>query len=252
MQKVEVVFFAVIILCCISFTSLSVKAGNWKTAVVVTTDKVHEKQASVEQNGNTFIIKAGGDDIWGNADQFTFVYQEISGDFEMSVTVHSLDETNEWSKSGIMARQDLEPESPNVLAAVRGKANHGHDLVTFQNRPTRNAASASERLTATKGEIPVSIKLIRKGDEFTGTYSLKYVDENSWVPFDELDGKNGGPPAPWVVPMEDPILLGIAVTSHQAGVITTSEVEIINVPGSFPVEPLDKTAITWAEIKSSY
>ena len=36
-------------------------AGNWETAIVVTNDGVHEKEAGVEQKDSTFTIKAGGD-----------------------------------------------------------------------------------------------------------------------------------------------------------------------------------------------
>ncbi len=30
-------------------------------------------------------IKAGGEDIWGNSDQFHFVFQQFTGDFDITV-----------------------------------------------------------------------------------------------------------------------------------------------------------------------
>jgi hypothetical protein len=51
--------------------------------------------------------------------------------------------------------------------------------------------------------------------------------------------------------MTDPILLGMAVTSHQAGVITTSEIEVVSVPfQQMIVKPAVKLADTWGNLKT--
>lgn len=242
MRRIGIAFLAVVLGCIIAIP-VSV-AQNWETAVVVTTDKAHENQGGSETNGNNFIIKAGGDDIWGNADQFTFVYQEISGDFEMTVTVHSLEKTNDWSKSGVMIRQNLEPGSINAFAACRGL----DDLITFQRRETPDGGSDSERLTPENARRPVTIKLIRTGDTITGGWSLD--DGKTWEDPVTRDGVTPTPPIN--LTFSDPVLLGIAVTSHEEGVITTSEVEVIDAPNFFPVEPSDKTASVWGKIKSRY
>lgn len=214
-----------------------------ETAVIVTTDKKHEQEASVEQKGNTFTIKAGGNDIWGNADQFTFAYQEVSGDFEFIVTVNSLEKTNDWSKSGPMARQNLEPGSINVFAACRGL----DDLITFQRRPTPNGASSSERFTPGGATRPITIKLTREGDVFYGGWSKD--GGRTW----EDNVASDGVTRTSVVNlrMTDPILLGIAVTSHEEGVITTSEIEVLSSPfGTYAVSAGDKLATTWGDIRS--
>lgn len=147
-----------------------------------------------------------------------------------------------------MIRQNLEPGSPNVLAAVRGAA----DLVTFQWRQDPNGSSSSERLTADKGSIPVSIRLMRNGDTITGTYTNDYTGPDSWVPYDQLNGKTGAPPAPvdWIA-WTDPVLVGIAVTSHAEGVITTAEIELIGAGTPTAVESIGKLAITWGSLKTA-
>ena len=215
--------------------------GDWETAVVVTSDTIHEQQASVTQDGSTFTIKAGGHDIWGEADQFTFVYQEWSGDFELVVTVHSLENTNEWSKSGPMARQSVEPGSTNVFAACRG----ADELVTFQRRSALNGASASERITPDGAPRPVTIKLTREGNTFYGGWSLD--GGRTWE--DSVSNDGVTPTSPVNLTMIDPILIGIAVTSHQEGVITTSEVEVVSAPFVMAVEPVGKLAAKWSELK---
>ena len=217
--------------------------GGMETAVVVTTDKTHEQEASVTQKGNIFTIKAGGNDIWGNADQFTFVYQEWSGDFEMIVTVNSLEKTNDWSKAGPMARQSTDPGSINVFAACRGL----DDLITFQQRATHGGGSSSERLTPGGAARPITIKLTRQGDIFYGGWSKD--GGRTW----EDNVSNDGVTQTSVInlKMTDPILLGVAVTSHQAGVMATSEIEVVSSPfGTYAVSAGNKLATTWGDIRS--
>ena len=237
MRTVQLVALCALLVLSARVTAL---AADWETAVVVTTDATHEKEASVEQKGNTFTIKAGGDDIWGNADQFTFAYQELSGDFEIIVTVNSLERTNDWSKAGPMARQNLEAGSINVLAACRG----ADDLITFQQRATPDGSSSSERFTPDSASRPITIKLTREGDVFYGGWSKD--GGKTWE--DNVTG-DGITKTPVIeLKMEDPILVGIAVTSHQEGVMTTAEVEVFSSP--FAVSAGGKLATTWGNIKS--
>ena len=223
----------------LSVTTFALAAG-WQTAVVVTTDLKHEKEGSVKQEGNLFTIKAGGDDIWGTQDQFTYAYQEIEGDFEMVVTVISLEPTNDWAKAGIMARQNLDPGSINVLVASRA----ADDLITFQRREQPNGDSASERFTPEGGSRPVTIKLTRNGDKFYGGWSKD--GGKTWKKNVTRDGVTETPVID--LKMDDPILLGIAVTSHQAGDITTAEVEVVSTP--FAVDSKGKLATTWGDLRS--
>jgi hypothetical protein len=218
-------------------------AGGWQTAVVATDDDVHIAEADAEIVGNMFTIKAGGHDIWGEADQFTYVYKEVSGDFDVSVTVNSLELTNNWSKSGIMARQSLEPGSINVAAFCRGL----DDLVTFQQRAVADGGSSSERCTPEGAARPVTIRLTRTGDEFMGGWSLD--GGATWEANVAADGVT--PTNPVILAMADPILLGVAVTSHEAGVITTSEVEVLGDVVT-AVRPDEKLSVTWSAIKASH
>ena len=217
--------------------------GAFKTAVVVTDDDVHKAEGAAAQDGNMWTIKAGGHDIWGNADQFTFVYKEVSGDFDVSATIHTLDLTNDWSKAGIMARQDLSPGSINAYSACRGL----DDLITFQSREEADGSSGSERLAPDGAPRPVTVRLIRTGNEFVGGWSLD--GGATWEPNIANDGVSTT--APRTVNMADPILLGIAVTSHTAGVIASSEVEVLG-DATSSVLPDQKLSVTWGSIKANH
>ncbi len=216
--------------------------GDWETAIVVTDDTVHEKEAGVEQEGSTFVIKAGGHDIWGSADQFTYVYKTMSGDFDVMAIVHSLEYTHDYAKAGIMARQDVSPGSANALAYSRGT----DDLAMLQRREVADSDSASGRMTSTGAERPVTIRLTRTGNEFTGGWSLD--GGKTWEDNVHSDGTTT---LPVNLDMTDPILLGIAVTSHVVGTLTTAEVEVLNDPSS-AVRPAQKLTITWGVVKANH
>ncbi|MFM1770732.1 MAG: hypothetical protein RJA22_3261, partial [Verrucomicrobiota bacterium] len=63
-------------------------------------------------------VTAGGSDIWNNQDGFNFVYSERTGNFDVRVRVESLVAANPWTKSGLMARENLTPGSRNLSAIV--------------------------------------------------------------------------------------------------------------------------------------
>ena len=55
----------------------------------------------------TFTITAAGSDIWGQSDQFNFVYQQVTGDVDVIARVNSVTAAHSWSKSGVMIRLSL-------------------------------------------------------------------------------------------------------------------------------------------------
>lgn len=216
--------------------------GDWETAVVVTNDTVHEKEASVEQKDGIFIIKAGGNDIWGRADELTYAYKIMSGDFDVTVTVHSLENTHDYAKAGIMARQDISPGSANVMAYSRG----ADDLAMLQHREVADGDTASKRMTSTGAERPVTIRLTRTGDEFVSGWS-----KDGGKTWEENVHSDGTPTPPAVVEMNNPILLGVAAMSHVVGVMNTAEIEVLNDP-SAAVRPAQKLTMTWGAVKANH
>ena len=65
-----------------------------------------------------FSCRGAGADIWDASDQFRFVYQTLNGDGEIVARVDSLQNTDVWAKAGIMIREDLAGDAPNVLVAT--------------------------------------------------------------------------------------------------------------------------------------
>lgn len=139
-------------------------------------------------------IEASGSDIWNNTDGFHFVFQMITGDFEISALVESLEGSHEWTKSGLMIRENLGAASKNVFMGITTK-----NGITSQARlQNREYTENGENKSAVKA--PYWLKLSRKGDTFHLAHSS---DGQKW---EEL---RGGP-----IPISDNVFVGIAVSSH--------------------------------------
>jgi hypothetical protein len=55
-----------------------------------------------------FDLISGGSGYWGNIDEATFVYEEITGDFDRAVRVEFQDPTSQWARSGLQVRETLD------------------------------------------------------------------------------------------------------------------------------------------------
>jgi hypothetical protein len=91
---------------------------------------------TVKANDAGFDITAGGSDIWGIKDEFSFVYIEKTGDFDIAARVESLTSTHQYTKAGLMAREDLTPGSKHIYFQLfpdnmpRNKNNGGLSIST--------------------------------------------------------------------------------------------------------------------------
>jgi len=158
-------------------------------------------------DGNVYTITADGNDIWGTADAFRYAYKQVSGDFQMTVRVTGLDPVDVWSKAGVMVRQSLDPGSANAMIATSGTSGGG---ATFQWRPTQGASSSSQRLLESAYAVtePACIRLVRQGSTISG---YVFVDSR-W----QLEGQTTA------VVLTGPVYIGLAVTSHVDGTLTTA------------------------------
>ncbi|HZL12005.1 MAG TPA: hypothetical protein VFC65_18635 [Prolixibacteraceae bacterium] len=174
-------------------------------------------------SGSTKILKdgisltAGGADIWGTKDEFRFASFEQTGDFDMAARIESLTASNQYTKAGIMAREDLSDNSSHIFFQVfpdnslRNNNNGGYE---FQYRKEKNAKMKAIYPAQIDGtpEFPVNypktwIRLKRTGNEFTGYYS---ADGKIWKVYTSVSMK-----------LSKKVYLGLAATSHDTNLTTT-------------------------------
>jgi Tol biopolymer transport system component len=104
-------------------------------------------------------MECGGKNMWGNDDQFRFLWKKIKGDFIISATIRFIGKgTDPHRKIGIIARNELTANSPYADACV-----HGDGLTSLQFRKTDTSQTEQVVLLSN----PVHIELQRMGNTFT-------------------------------------------------------------------------------------
>ena len=157
-----------------------------------------------------FDITAGGADIWGVKDEFTFVYIEKTGDFDLAAKVESLTAPHLYTKAGLMAREDLTSGSRHIYFQIfpdnkpRNKNNGGFEYQYRQQTGGEMKAIYPARFDGTP-DFPVTfpdtwIRLKRSGNKFTG--------------YTGTDGKSWKEYASFTLDLPEKVYLGPAVTSH--------------------------------------
>ncbi len=142
-----------------SVSSTGTVTGDWTQADIGGT---HPDENFTEVNG-TFTIKAMGGDIWGTADEFRYVYKQLSGAGSLTAKVESLDGTNAWCKAGVMLRDALTPDSSHAFMAATGT-----NGIHLQGRMSHGASSTQDAdhgdLDGTQEimEKPVWVRIERK------------------------------------------------------------------------------------------
>ena len=163
----------------------------------------------------TFTVDGSGADIELRADEFHYVYQPIAGDFTAVARVVSVENTNPWAKAGVMIRATTADLSRNALMAVT-PANG----LTFQRRQFNGGVTAST--TGIPAAAPHWVRLDRSGNT---VYAYSSPNGTAWS-FVGSTLLNNLPAT---------VLVGLAVTSHDDGVVNTSVFDnVLITPGVVP------------------
>jgi len=152
------------------------------------------------QNG-VWTIEASGRDISGTADEFHYVFQPLMGNGEIIARVTHVEGTHEAAKAGVMIRETLAADSAHATMVITPGVG-----ASFQRR----RLTGEESYDTTVAEIaePYWVRLVRAGDAFTAYMSADGVDWQE-VGTDMID-------------MPDTVYVGLAVTSHNDGLLCTA------------------------------
>jgi len=147
-------------------------------------------------DGTAFAVAGSGRDIWGNRDQFQFLFQQITGDAEIVARVDSLDGSSAWAKAGVMIRATLATDSANAFALV--SRSNG---VRFQRR--RQTSGSSTSTAGPSVSAPRWLRLTRSGTKVSAYVS---PDGGTWTPI-----------ASDTIALGATAYVGLAVTSRDTG-----------------------------------
>jgi hypothetical protein len=172
-----------------------------------------------------YTVTGGGADIWDRADAFHYVFKSLEGDGEIIARVVEIGgpSTNEWRKVGVMIRESLDTDSRHAFMAVTPGSSHG---LAFQYRDKSGSSHSEHGVDNIKA--PYWVKVVRRGNEFTGYHSPDGVD---WTMKDP-SGAESGAMNPVTIEMNSKVYIGLAVTSHEANAMCTSVFSDVNTNGA--------------------
>ncbi|HWB01682.1 MAG TPA: SdrD B-like domain-containing protein [Verrucomicrobiales bacterium] len=158
---------------------------------------------SANGSGSSFTLNGSGADIWDYNDAFRYMYQTASGDCSIVAKVNSVENTDPWSKAGVMIRESLNTNARH--ASVFVTPSNG---VAWQWRSSTGGSSGNVNTTGLSA--PYWVKIVRSGSTFSA-YRSSTGASGSWV----LMGSQ-------TISMGSTVYIGLAVTSHDEGNICTS------------------------------
>ena len=144
-------------------------------------------------------VHGSGADIWGTQDAFHYRYNFMANDGQMEARVQSLDDTSAFAKAGIMLRASTDTWSAHVLLDVKPDGG-----IEFMSRTSGGAETTF--IAGTVRSFPVFLRLQRHGSTVTG-----YV----------LDQTQLTEVGSVTIDLPSTALIGLAVTSHDAGTVAT-------------------------------
>ena len=186
---------------------------------------------SVTANGGgSYTIVGGGNDIWDQADEFTYAYQEITGDFDVQVRVESFTPNARWSKAGIMARETLSEYSRMAIARVAppdvptsNGGNGANDVAMGYRTGIQGSGLSGGNHEDRDGANPLPnpnfpnawLRLSRIGNVINSSNSLDGVTWNFVASQDTATWNGGAFPAT--------ILVGLGASRHSGGPTATAQ-----------------------------
>jgi hypothetical protein len=166
-------------------------------------------RALMDTPNNRLIVEGSGDDIWDNSDRMFFLATPVRGSVELTARILERPwRTNEWAKTGLMIRENLEGPARNVMIA----ATPDHGLVVQWRTDNGGGSAVSEAGPIT---YPLFLRLRRTGDLI---HCFRSEDGTDYERAGETIRLGGLSPTAFI---------GFAVTAHNEGSTTHAEFDQI-------------------------
>ena len=150
----------------------------------------------------TYRITASGENLWGTADAFHFVWKKVSGDVSVTADVNFTTTAGDPHKKAVlMVRQSLDADSAYADAAV-----HASGLTSLQSRDEKGAATHEVQVSQTALK---RVRITRAGAYFY----LSVAGEG-----EELHLAGGS----MKIELHEPFYVGIGVSAHDKDAVETA------------------------------
>lgn len=142
---------------------------GWKSA-----DIGGAKAGSLKvDSASSFELFGSGDDIWNGHDAARFLYREVTGDFDLSVTVDGMDELENYAKAGLWVRPNLSASAPSLLLTTFSDGG-----LQFAERKIDGGNIAE--VSGGEAKLPgLTLRIVRTGSRFEAFY--RNAGSTDWV-----------------------------------------------------------------------
>lgn len=178
-------------------TGLGIFAGQSDVGTLL-----HPGSASFDASKGSYSLTASGENVWGTADAFYFVWKKFSGDATLTADIAFPTTTgNPHKKAMLMIRQSLDADSPYVDAAL-----HLAGLTSLQWRAEKGGATHE---VGTDAASPTRLRLEKRGADFF-LYWARAGDDLHFA---------GGSMR---LPLTEPFYIGLGLSAHDKDAVETA------------------------------
>jgi TolB protein len=157
--------------------------------------------AEYDAAARTYKITGTGTDIWGKADQFHYIWQEMTGNVVVSATTKFLTDGNAHRKASIMLRKTADADSPFIHLAI-----HGDGMTAVQFRSVKGGNTNTL-------DFPM---------DTPGVWKLKLQRQGStFIFWNAKEGAELRELGRTTFNIGNPVLVGLAVASHSQTALNT-------------------------------
>ena len=151
-------------------------------------------------------------DVWGTNDGSHIAWQPVHGDAELVARVTAMDNPGgvAHAKASLCIRESHAAGSRHVTMCVTpadGTQFLHRDTTDGKTTRVRPGAEA-QKASAPKGQFPCWLKIVRRGNEFTG--------------YESADGSTWQSSGPVTLDLAADTIIGLAASSHKSNVLTTA------------------------------
>ncbi len=186
----------------------STVSGNAAGLASLDVGEVVAPQIVLGCSTNQFQVLARGADIWAFTDSFGFLYQPMTGNFDVQVQIESVSLVNGATRGGLMAREDETSGSRNVFVGTYPAQGDNHWVATARESADGDTIILPDGYVVREPGFAFPnawVRLKRSGSSFTTYHSTNGVD---WVQLGAIATPDPAYPAT--------VLVGIASSSIDA------------------------------------
>ena len=178
----------------------SFKASSMTWAALGSGDTAEFPAAALAVGDTGFNLNSGGNAFWGTSDDVTFVYEEVTGDFDKVVRVEGQDASSQWARAGLHARETL---ATGAGEASRYQQVHANPTIKADGSASNYSYETNRRLvkggdtsSSSGGGTPLYpnawLRLNRRGDVL---HFYRSDDAVTWTKFNPTDFNPADNPA---------------------------------------------------------